>query len=82
VDNNEVVTELEKALSNLKLAAQKAGVQTIQPRGQPLEPWTEDTVPVSDEEIDAAIAEWDETKGLPPAILSARVATPEEEAEA
>lgn len=57
--------------------------QKVEPRGKPLEPFTEDEVPISDEEVDTAIATWNErmpkrAKG----ILEARVPTAEEEAEA
>ena len=57
--------------------------QKVEPRGKPLEPFTGDTVPISEQDIDAAIAVWNErmparAKG----ILEARVPTAEEEAQA
>jgi len=57
--------------------------QKVEPRGKPLEPFTDDEVPISDKDIDAAIATWNErmpkrAKG----VLEARVPTAEEEAQA
>ena len=55
----------------------------VEPKGKPLKPFTEAKVPISEEDIDAAVATWNErmpkeAKG----ILEARVPTAEEEAEA
>jgi hypothetical protein len=57
--------------------------QKVEPRGKPLKPFTDDKVPISEEDIDAAIAKWNErmpkrAKG----ILEARVPTAEEKAQA
>lgn len=63
----------------------------VEPRGEPLPPFTKSTVSVSEEDIDSAIAEWDTRarrgkRGLLPKraqnVLEAELATEEEEIEA
>lgn len=61
---------------------EKRGV-LVEPKGKPLKPFTGDKVPISEEDIDAAIVTWNErmpkrAKG----VLEARVPTAEEEAQA
>lgn len=65
-----------------KAEGEKRGA-LVEPKGKPLRPFTKDEVPISDEDIDAAIATWNErmpkrAKG----VLEARVPTAEEEVEA
>jgi hypothetical protein len=70
-------------LSHLLRIAEKAGlVEKIKPPGKPLSPCIDEEVLISDEEVDAAIAEWNamwHEAGLPPGILQARIASPEEQ---
>lgn len=52
----------------------------VQPRGQPLEPWGDEPVPITPEDVARSIRDWDrhmpdEAKGL----LTARTLTPDEE---
>jgi len=67
---------IKTALTNLINVAVKAGlVERISPPGRPLPKWTKDEVPVSEEEITAAIAGWDELSGetgCPAGILDAK----------
>ena len=67
---------IKNALTNLIDMAVKAGlVERISPPGRPLPKWTKDEVPVSEEEITAAIAEWNdlsEETGCPVGILDAK----------
>jgi len=67
---------IKAALTNLINVAVKTGlVERISPPGRPLPKWTKDEVPVSEEEITAAIAEWNdlsEETGCPVGILDAK----------
>ena len=67
---------IKTALTNLINVAVKAGlVERISPPDRPLPKWTKDEVPVSEEEITAAIAGWDELSeetGCPVGILDAK----------
>ena len=55
--------------------------ELVKPRGKPLAPVEEDEVEITDEEVDAAIAEWDESMPVEArGILDAKEATPEEAA--
>ena len=76
--------ELEEEVKAGKFVISEATKQAIQPLGQPLPPWSDENVPISDEEITAAIAQWDANPELKRAkgILTARLATLEEIASA
>ena len=67
---------IKNALTNLIGVAIKAGlVERISPPGKPLARWVKDEVPVSDAEMTAAIAGWDELSeqtGCPVGILDAK----------
>ena len=67
---------IKNALANLIDVAVKASlVKRISPPGKPLARWVRDEVPVSDAEMTAAIAEWDdlsEKTGCPVGILDAK----------
>ena len=68
--------KIKTALTNLIDVAVKAGlIERIKPPGRPLPKWTKDEVSVSEEEITAAIAGWDELSGetgCPAGILDAK----------
>ena len=67
---------IKNTLTNLINVAVKAGlVERISPPGRPLPKWTKDEVPISEEEITAAIVGWDELSeetGCPVGILDAK----------
>jgi len=87
--SDEVLGALGAMLEVVERLAESCGLvearkerELVRPRGKPLVPVEEDeVVEITDEEVDAAIAEWD--KNMPVearGVLEAREATPEEAA--
>lgn len=65
-----------------KIASLLGIKQTLTPNTPPLPPFTDRTVPISEEEKEAALAAWRELEDVPPDILEAREASPIEMANA